>query len=116
MRRNVYERRGGRVRVEEGRLKRRRSRGRRRRQLGKFFVETIPISAPTYFLQHHSPAPTTIFGETPFSKVYQLHFKGFLTDNKIIKAEKSDSPQGSLIRISSPDISFGSDLPGKNKL
>ena len=21
---------------------------------GKFFVETIPISAPTYFLQHHS--------------------------------------------------------------
>ena len=24
---------------------------------GKFFVETIPISAPTYFLQHHSPAP-----------------------------------------------------------
>ena len=119
MRRNVYERRGGRVRVEEGRLKRRRSRWRRRRrrrQLGKFFVETIPISAPTYFLQHHSPAPTTIFGETPFSKVYQLHFNGFLSDNKIIKAEKSDSPQGSLIRISSPDISFGSDLPGKSKL
>ena len=69
-------------------MKRRRSRGRgrrrRRRQLGKFFVETIPISAPTYFLQHHSPAPTTIFGETPFSKVYQSPFNGFLTDNKII--------------------------------
>ena len=120
----------GKVRVEEvrGRRRRRRRRLRRRRlgrrrtrrvrrqvEPGKFFVETIPISAPTYFLQHHSPAPTTIFGETPFSKVYQLHFKGFLTDNKIIKAEKSDSPQGSLIRISSPDISFGSDLPEEKK-
>ena len=59
----------GKVRVEEvrGRRRRRRRRlGRRRtrrvrRQVepGKFFVETIPISAPTYFLQHTTQACTT---------------------------------------------------------
>ena len=77
----------GKVRVEEVKRRRRRRRTRRvRRQVepGKFFVETIPISAPTYFLQHTTQPCTTNNSEyIGTSKEY--HLKHLFTKNLQIK-------------------------------